>query len=291
MTQTALQSINDKIALNDGRFIPCVGFGTWEIRDEAQGDKIIDLAIEAGYRHMDTASLYHSEKSIGLAMERSCLERQDFFLTTKIWIDDMEPQAARRSLLRSLDNLKTSYVDLLLIHWPRRNYTDLDWPMRIAALWEEMLRMQDEGLTLSIGVANFLPHHLQALHTKRPAVDQIEWHVGYEQSEVVDYCRARGILVEAWAPLGRGSLLTDPNLMELSEVQGVSTAQLCLRYAVEQGVVPLPKSSNLQRMQDNADIFGFVLKDEVKEALKNWPLSAYSGEHPDKAIPMMEPDL
>lgn len=285
-----LSSVKDLIALNDGNKIPAVGFGTWQIFDNQNGKEPVLQALECGYRHIDTAALYNSEESVGLAVKESGLKREEVFITTKVWKDDLVDDAIKASLYRSLDNLKMDYVDLFLIHWPRANYNDLYWPFILAKAWEKMLSLKEEGLYKSIGVANFLPHHLQALPDWiKPACDQIEFHVGYMQEETLEYCQKRGILVEGWAALGRGLCLNNPQIEAIAKKHQVTTAQVCLRFCLELGVVPLVKSANPQRMSENTKLFDFSLDEEDLKALKVVPnKSGWSGEHPDTAIPFCD---
>ena len=288
----SLSSVQSRVTLSDGHTMPCVGFGTWMIKDDLNGAEPILEAIRAGYRHIDTASLYNSERSVGEAVRLSALPREEFFITTKVWKDDLDGEKIRISLEKSLSRLGMDYVDLFLIHWPRADYDDLNWAARLNAAWYEMIKLREEGLTRSIGVANCLPHHLQALpDEEKPVVDQFEFHPGYTQQDTVEYCQARGIQVQAWAPLGRGLCLENAVIREIAREAGVSPAQVCIRFALQKGAVPLVKSAHPQRMRDNAAVFSFTLSKEQMERLENLPYkSGWSGEHPDTAIPLCPPE-
>ncbi len=276
--------------LNDGRSIPAIGYGTWQVFDDKGGAQIVAQAIEAGYRHIDTASLYGSEGSVGEAWLTSGIDRSEFFLTSKIWKDDLSADKARASLEKSLKLMRTEYLDLLLIHWPRRNPTDALWKERLAETWKAMIGFREEGLVKSIGVANFLPHHFEALASDVvPCCDQIEYHVGYRQQEAVDYCQTRGIQVVAWASIGKAALLTMPLVEELAKKYTRTPSQICLRFCLDQGILPLVKTADPARMRENLDCFGFRLEAEDIEKLRAVAdRTAWSGEHPDGAIPLCD---
>ncbi|MBO8416737.1 MAG: aldo/keto reductase [Proteobacteria bacterium] len=279
-------STDDCYTLRGDFKIPCVGFGTWKVFDHEQGSEVIAEAIKAGWRHFDTAALYKSEKSVGQAVKSSGLPRSAFFITSKVWKDSLSREGAQRSLKQTLSDLQTDYLDLLLIHWPRRDDKDELWQERLAETWQYFIEAKKAGLVRAIGTANFLPHHFAALHTEMPVINQIEFHVGYTQKEAVDYCRAHDILVEAWAPLGRSALLSHPVVQKVAAQAGVSPAQLCLRYCLQQGLLPLVKSADPQRMRSNRRLFDFTLTDAQLAELNALPdKTAWSGEHPDLAIP------
>ena len=276
--------------LLDGNRIPAIGFGTWRVKDREDGAAVCAEAIRAGYRHFDTAYLYGSEESVGDAIRASGIDRSEFFVTTKVWKDDLSAEGARLELETSLSRLGMDYVDLLLIHWPRRDSEDPEWRERLTETWNAFQQFKREGLVKSIGVANFLPHHFEALEGEVPVVNQIEVHPGYLQKEAVRYCRERGILVEAWAPLGQNRLMTNPVVESIAEKHHVSPAQVCLRFSLELGLLPLPKSANPDRMRQNRELFGFSLDEDDRAELMGLPeKTGWSGEHPDDAIPM--PDL
>lgn len=282
-----LHKITDQFILADGNKIPCVGFGTWKVRDDENGEDIVKTAIDAGYRHFDTAALYKSEQSVGNGIKKSNINRDQFFITTKVWKSDLNSTAARASLENSLKNLGTEYVDLLLIHWPRNN-NSCDWKKEIQETWHEFIKFKQEGKVRSIGVANFLAHHLEVIEWEElPVVNQIEYHIGYEQQLAVQKCRELNILVEAWAPLGQNRLINNNIIKEMAEKFGVTPAMFCLRYCLEQGILPLPKTVSLERMAENADIFDFDISKNDLNYIKELPQLGWSGEHPDIAIPQV----
>ena len=279
-------SINSTFTLNDGNKITCVGFGTWKIRENENGEQIIVDAINSGFRHFDSAALYKSETSIGKAIKKSGISRSELFITSKVWKDDLCPEKARLSLENSLRDLQTDYVDLLLIHWPKASRKDNNWQEKLAVTWQEFIKMRTEGLVKSIGVANFLPHHFAALQSDiLPCINQIEFHPGYLQEDAYAYSVNHNILVEAWRPLGQGGLIGNEKVKDIAAKHNKSTAQILLRYSLQRGVLPLPKTTHLERMLENQKLFDFALSDKEMSELNNLPLCAWSGEHPDTAIP------
>ncbi len=286
---TAAQSFtspNDTFTLLDGNQIPCLGFGTWRVRDEENGAAIISEAIKAGYRHFDTAAVYGSESSVGEAIAASGLPRSDFFVTTKIGKTGLNAAGARASTENSLRLLNSDYVDLLLIHWPRADADDRDWQAHLIKTWETVRALKKEGKARSIGVSNFLPHHLKVLGDEElPAVDQLEFHIGYLQPEAYDYCKKRGILVEAWAPLGRMLTLQNPTVTAMAAKYGISAARLCLAFNLSQGVLSIPKSADPLRMRENLKCFDLKLDPEDISGLKAIDDEAlWSGLHPDPEL-------
>lgn len=226
--------------LRNGVEMPEVGFGTWKA-GETDGFAVLSEAIRAGYRHIDTASAYHTEEAVGRAVAASGVDRSEFFITTKAWKDQLGYDRTLAAFDASCQALGMDYLDLYLIHWPRPDAACEEWKELDRGSWRAMEELYRAGRVRAIGVSNFLPHHLENLLevcTVPPMVDQIEFHPGYVQWETVKFCRASQILVEAWSPLGRQRLADDPLLAELAGKYGVSQAQICLRFALDCGVVP-----------------------------------------------------
>lgn len=269
--------------LSNDLSIPAVGFGTYKTGD-GDGD-VLSNAIAQGYRHFDTASFYGTEAALGQAVAESDIPREDFFLTSKLWKTEMGYDAALRAFDATLERLGTDYLDLYLIHWPRPDLELEDWAKLDRETWRALERLYESGLVRAIGVSNFLPHHLEPLLASAnvaPMVDQLEFHPGYTQDEAVAFCQNHNILVEAWSPLGRNRLTGNGVLTRLAAEHGVSPAQICLRFALQRGVLPLPKSSSPERMAENLDLFSFSLTVEEMEALSTMPQTGWSGEHPDR---------
>lgn len=270
--------------LENGLTLPAVGFGTYK-STTGDDDRVILAAIEEGYRYFDTASFYKNEVAVGRALKKSGLKREEYAIATKVWKDQMGYEGTKRALEESLEALGVDYVDVYLIHWPRPNLTAQDWKQLDVDTWRAMEEMYEQGKARAIGVSNFLPHHLENIlkngHVK-PLVDQIEFHPGYWQRETVEYCKQHGILVQAWSPLGRQRMFAHPLLQELAKKYGVNEAQICIRFALEKGVMPLPKSSHPTRMAQNKEVFHFAMDQEDVKRIENMEMAGWSGEHPDK---------
>ena len=187
---------------------------------------------------------------------------------------------------RTLNNLRTDYLDLYLIHWPLPEPGYKEWRQLDKETWRAMEELYEAGKIRAIGLSNFLPHHIENILKDcrvRPAVDQIEYHPGYSQEAVVNHCRERGILVQAWSPIGRSRVLDEPLVKELAAKYDVSPAQICLKFAVQRNIIPLPKSSSEDRMRENLDLYSFELEQDDIWRLSTMPQTGWSGEHPDRA--------
>lgn len=278
-----MQHISDCFVLNNGVRIPCVAFGTYKAAAD-QTAAVISRAIEAGYRHFDTASFYGTEPFLGQALAACGLPREDFFLTSKAWKDEMGYEEVKAAFARSLERLGTDYLDLYLIHWPRPDRGTPNWEQLCQDTWRALEELYQAGQVRAIGLSNFLPHHIEVIQqscTVTPMVDQIEFHPGYTQPDTVHYCQAHGIQVEAWSPMGRTRVLDTPLVTELAAKYAVSPSQLCLRYALQKNVLPLPKASSLEHMQQNQDVFAFTLSGADVSRLDTMPQTGWSGQHPD----------
>lgn len=250
--------------MNNGLSIPAVGFGTFD----SDGDELYQAvlaALRAGYRHIDTATYYGNEESIGRALKDSGIPRDELFITTKLWNDSHGYEEAKIALKASLKRLQLDYLDLYLIHWPNPVNLRDRWQAANADTWRAMEEMVDEGLIRTIGISNFLVHHMEALlETARiiPAVNQIRLAPGVYQEEIVAYCKEKGILLEAWSPLGRGEVFSHPVMLQLAEKYGKTVAQVALAWSWAQGFLPLPKSVTQSRIIENLDFQDIKLTDE-----------------------------
>lgn len=275
---------NDKFLLANGVGIPCLGFGTYKTPDGAEGAAAVRAALAEGYRHIDTAAFYGNETAVGQGIRESGLPREEIFVTTKVWNTDRGYEKARASVLESLKRLGLDYIDLCLIHWPAapHQYPET-WEQLNLGTWRALTELYREGKLRAIGVSNFKPHHLRALMETEviPMVDQIEVHPGQTQAETTAFCRAHGILVEAWSPMGRGALLEHPAVTALAEKYRRTPAQICIRWCLEKGILPLPKSVTPARIAENADVFSFRLAPEDVAALDTVPPTARSHD-PDE---------
>lgn len=245
------------VRLNDGNLIPQLGFGVFLV-DPEDTERIVSEALEAGYRHIDTASVYQNEEAVGRAIAASGIPRDELFITTKLWNSDQEdPHGAFEA---SLERLGLETVDLYLVHWPV--------PARGTALgaWRGLVEIVGSGRTASIGVSNFEIEHIQQLLSETgvvPAVNQIELHPLHQRRELVEFCRAHGIAIEAWGPLaqGKSDLLEREAIAVPAKLRGKTPAQIALRWHLQHGNIVFPKTTRRARMVENASIFDFVLSD------------------------------
>lgn len=275
----------ERYVLNNGVEIPAVAFGTYKAADGKSAD-VIRAAIGAGYRYFDTASFYGTETYLAEAIRESGIPRREFFIASKLWKDEMGYENVKSAFERTLNNLRTDYLDLYLIHWPLPEPGYKEWRQLDKETWRAMEELYEAGKIRAIGLSNFLPHHIENILKDcrvRPAVDQIEYHPGYSQEAVVNYCRERGILVQAWSPIGRSRVLDEPLVKELAAKYDVSPAQICLKFAVQRNIIPLPKSSSEDRMRENLDMYSFELEQDDIWRLSTMPQTGWSGEHPDRA--------
>ena len=277
--------------LNDGTKIPKIGFGTYN-EEFADNKEAILSAIECGYRFFDTASLYETERSLGNALKESGIDRSDVIIETKLWIDEMGADNARKALEKSLNRLMTDYVDIYMIHWPRRTGADDEaWKELDIETWKAMEEMVKEGKVRRLGLSNFLPHHLKNILENcsiRPVADQLELHPGYSQEAAVAYCKENDVLPMAWSPLGRGrenATIGNSVLLRLSKKYGKSIQQINLRFLLQKGILPIPKASSAEHMKANLNVFDFELSEDDISILSNMPQTAWLGEHPDFHIP------
>jgi 2,5-diketo-D-gluconate reductase A len=269
-----------EIMLNDGRKIPQFGFGVFLVKPD-ETVQAVTAALEAGYRHIDTAQMYGNEREVGEAIAKSGLNRADVFVTTKLNNDAHRPDDARRAFDGSLAALGFDYVDLFLIHWPLPTRYDGDF----VSTWRTLQEFYRDGRARSIGVSNFLAHHLRRLHTEAPqvppAVDQIEVNPYLTQDELRAFCGQHDIAVEAWSPIGRGRALDDPTIMEIARRVGKTPAQVILRWHIERGDIVFPKSVRPERIRENIEIFDFELSGEDVEAISALNRDERTGPDPE----------
>ena len=266
--------------LNNGVSIPVLGFGTWKAENGEVAYQAVLEALKAGYRHIDTAAIYKNEESVGRAIRDSGVSRQEIFVTTKLWNTIHSYDETRHAFEESMEKLGLDYLDLYLIHWPNPKplRENEEWKTRNADVWRAMEDLYQEGKIRAIGVSNFLPKHLDALlETARiiPAVNQVRLAPGVYQEEVVDYCREKGILLEAWGPFGQGELFDKKEVQEIAAKYGKSVAQIALAWSLAEDFLPLPKSVTASRIQSNLDCFGIELSKDEREILKT--ISVTSG--------------
>lgn len=279
-----MKTLTDVYTLSNGVAIPWVGFGTWQTPDGQVAADSVKAALAAGYRHIDTASIYKNEAGVGQGIRESGVPREEIFVTTKIWNNKRGYEKTRESVEKSLERLGLDYLDMVLIHWPAAPHRVENWEELNQSTWQALTDLYKEGKIRAIGVSNFKPHHLKALLEAevKPMVNQIELHPGMTQQETVDLCKEHGILLEAWSPLGCGRLLDHPFLAELAAKYGKSVAQVCIRWCLQKGFLPLPKSVTPARIQQNAQVFDFVISDEDMAAMDAMENVGWSGLDPDQ---------
>ncbi|MFN8015801.1 MAG: aldo/keto reductase [Acidimicrobiia bacterium] len=256
----------EKIQLNNGMEIPQIGLGLWLTKDEKQCHNAVAWAVESGYRHFDSAQIYGNEQFLGDALQieykNGNVNREDLFITTKLWNDNQFFDDVIPSFEESLEKLQTDYVDLFLVHFP---VTETRGPA-----WLKMEEIYKSGKAKSIGVSNYTVKHLEELLNKceiKPAVNQVEIHVFLQQKELRDYCAENNIIIEAYSPLAHGNGLDDPVLIEIGKQYGKSSAQVMIRWCAQMGMVVLPKSVTQNRINENIDIYDFELSIEDLEKI------------------------
>lgn len=264
------RKLTDGFLLHNGNSIPCIGYGTYKTTEEEVYDAVL-AAVEAGYRHIDTAAYYKNEAGVGRAVRNCGVSREELFVTSKVWNTDRGYENTKKAFADSMERLGMEYLDLYLIHWPanRKQFGEKAEIIN-AETWKALEELYAEGKVRAIGLSNFLPHHIGELMKTaevKPMVDQIEFHPGWAQLEVSEYCQRNGIVVEAWSPLGRRGALESGALQNIGAKYGKSAAQVCVRWVLQHDILPLPKSVNPGRMAENADVFDFALTKEEMEVI------------------------
>lgn len=270
-----------QITLNDGHTIPQLGYGVFKV-DPDETERLVSTALDVGYRHIDTAAVYGNEEGVGRAIAASGIPRDELFITTKLWNSEQGDARARGAIETSLEKLGLDHVDLYLIHWPR---PDLDLYVET---WRQLETFRDEGLATSIGVSNFHRPHLERLLAETqtvPAVDQVELHPAFAQTELRAYTDAHGIRTEAWGPLGQGKydLFGEPAVADAAAAHGVTPAQVVIRWHLDHGTILFPKSSTPERIAQNFDVFGFDLTPAEVAAIDALDRGLRVGSDPDTA--------
>lgn len=286
-----LSSLKSTLNLSNGTKIPCVGFGTWQSADGDEAYNAVLSALRLGYRHIDTAAAYGNEKSVGKAisdfLKESNVKREEIFVTTKLWNEDHGYESTKRAIKLSLEKLGLDYVDLYLIHWPNPLKFRSCWQNANAESWKAMEEAYAEGKLRAIGVSNFCERHIEELLKTakiKPMANQIKICPGQPQTELRKYSENLGMIVEGYSPFGTGGIFKSEEMQKLAEKYGRSVAQICVRWSVQLGVVPLPKSVSAQRIKENSEIFDFEISDEDMERISNLKnLEIRPARNPDEA--------
>ncbi|MFA5449838.1 MAG: aldo/keto reductase [Clostridia bacterium] len=267
-------SISSNIKLNNGVEIPILGLGVYLSGKDTY--TAVRTALDEGYRHIDTAMVYENESDVGRAVKDSGIAREDIFITTKLWNDDMRANNVRGAAEKSLALLGLDYIDLYLIHWPVAG--------KFMPSYKVMEDLYRKGMFRAIGVSNFLSHHMDALLKETevvPAVNQIEIHPYLTNQTEIDYCKAKGIAPEAWAPLARGKAVKDKTIKAIAKKYNKTPAQIVIRWHIQRGVIVIPKSVTSKRIAENAKVFDFLLSAEDISAINALNMGLRTGPDPD----------
>ena len=265
--------------LKGGLKLPAVGFGTYKVQLEA-----LLPAIETGYRYFDTASFYGTESYVGDAIRQSGIPREEFIIASKLWKTDMLGDV-KAAFFRSLESIGTDYLDVYFIHWPRPDMYYADWKKLDRDIWHVLEELYSDGRIKALGLSNFLPYHAENIIAScevMPEIAQLEFHPGHLQAFALNYYREKNILLQAWSPTGRLRVLDDMLIQSLARKYNVSTVQICLRFCLHEGVMPLPKASSREHMKANLECVNFELEPEDIAMIENMPPLGWGGEHPDR---------
>ncbi|MCH3905166.1 MAG: aldo/keto reductase [Lactobacillus sp.] len=279
-------ALTDTYTLNNGVKIPIIGFGTWQTPSGEVAKKSVLAAINAGYRHIDTAAAYGNEESVGAGIKASGINRQDLFVTSKLWNQNHGYKRTKAAIDASLTRLGLDYLDLYLIHWPNPVAMRDHWAELNSESWQAMEEAVRAGKIRAIGVSNFRKRHLDALLENaeiKPAVNQNFLNPSDLQPELVAENKKLGLLNEAYSPLGTGGLLKNETVQQLASETGKSPAQVLIRWSLQQGFLPLPKSVHPEYIKANADVFDFELSPEQMKTLDNLHGVAGTALDPDQA--------
>jgi len=270
-----IEDIKQKVTLNNGSAMPVFGLGVWKSQAGSETENAVSWALEAGYIHIDTAALYKNEESVGKAVRESGIQREDLFITTKVWNTDQGYESTLKAFDDSLGKLRMDYADLYLIHWPKGDLS--------VETWKALEEIHSQGRTKAIGVSNFMVSHLEQFlphcHVK-PAVNQVEFHPYLQLRELQSFCRTNGIQLEAWAPIMKGHVSEVKELIEIGEKYGKTPAQVTIRWELQLGVITIPKSVRQHRINENADVFDFELSDADMEVIASLEKNSRFGMDP-----------
>ncbi|GGJ87427.1 glyoxal reductase [Lentibacillus kapialis] len=271
-----IEHLQDTVTLNNGVKMPGFGLGVYKVEDGDVTVSSVKSALKNGYRSIDTASFYENEKGVGQGIKESDVPRDEIFVTSKVWNDQQGYEDTLKAFEASLEKLGLDYLDLYLIHWPVKG--------KYKETWKAMEKLYAEGKVRAIGVSNFHVQHLKDLmhdSNVKPVVNQVEYHPNLTQEELRAFCEQENIQLEAWSPLKRGRLINDPVIMELAEKYEKTSAQIILRWDVQNHVVTIPKSTHEHRIKENADIFDFKLTDDEMKRISGLNEDDRTGMNPD----------
>lgn len=274
-----VKNIASTTPLNNTVQMPCLGLGVYKTNNGAEVEQAIHVALETGYRLIDTASYYNNEEGVGAAINSAGITREDIFVTTKVWNSDHGYENTLKAFDTSIKKLQLDYVDMYMIHWPMPNL--------YLETWRALEHLYKSGLVKAIGVCNCMPHHIDSIiatHTIKPMVLQNEFHPRLVQQDILEYCTKQDIQFQAWSPLMRGRILDDTTLKAIAEKYNKSTAQVIIRWNLQKGICTIPKSVHATRIQQNADVFDFELSVAEINTIDSLHTNERTGAHPDHFI-------
>lgn len=270
------KNLQDTTTLHNGVKMPWFGLGVFKVKEGSEVVESVKAALKNGYKSIDTAAVYRNEEGVGQALKEAGVAREELFITTKVWNSEQGYESTLQAFETSLEKLGLDYLDLYLIHWPVAG--------KYKETWKALEKLYKDGRVRAIGVSNFHVHHLKDLMADaeiKPMVNQVEYHPHLAQTELLEFCKAEGIQMEAWSPLKQGELLSEPTIVEIAEKHGKSPAQIILRWDLQNGVVTIPKSIKEHRIIENADIFDFELYTEDMDRLNSLNKDERVGPDPD----------
>ncbi|MCL2248132.1 MAG: aldo/keto reductase [Oscillospiraceae bacterium] len=280
------KSLSEGFKLYNGVESPCIGFGTFQMPNTAVCETAVAEAIKAGYRHIDTAAIYGNEETCGSGIKKSGVKREELFITTKLWNDVRGYDETIAAFDESLEKLGLDYLDLYLVHWPNPLKHRANWKAANAESWRAIEKLYADKRVRAIGVSNFMLHHMDALlETAKvvPMANQIMLHPGAMQDDVVKQCEGKNILIQAYSPIGQGSMYECVPVIEMAKRYNKTVAQLCIRFSLQKGWQPLPKTQTISRIAENANVFDFEISDADMSALSAMNDFAGSIQNPDTA--------
>lgn len=274
-----IETIQDSVTLHNGVKMPQLGFGVFKVKNGSETVESVKKALEAGYRHIDTAAIYGNEEGVGQAIRESGIPREELFITSKVWNTEQGFEKTLQAYEDSLERLGTEYLDLYLIHWPGTDkYIDT---------WKALEKLYTDSRVRAIGVSNFHVHHLENLmkHTElKPVINQIELHPRLSQLEIREYCKKHDIKVEAWGPLGQGNLIDEPTINHIADKHGKTAAQVMIRWHLQNDIVVIPKSVTPSRIVENTQVFDFELSLDEMNQIDSLNLGERYGSNPDENL-------
>lgn len=280
-----INSLKDCYKLSNGLDIPCVGFGTWQTPQGELGIEAVTTALKCGYRHIDTAAIYGNEESVGKAIAKSGIPRNEIFVTSKLWNDVRGYDETIAAFNQSLDRLGLEYLDMYLIHWPNPLKYRNQWQKANAESWRAMEDLYEQKKIRAIGISNFEKRHTEELlktAKTTPMVNQIRLYVGNENAETIRFSQDHEMLIEAYSPLGTGKIFTSPELETMAQKYGKSIAQICIRWSLQKGYLPLPKSVTPERIAENGKVFDFEISSDDIKYLDKIPNYCGATKNPDE---------